>query len=66
MFTSRKFTLPDEEYKRIQEWAKNHQHTKFNDGVIGVTFIPTAIGTCIVGCCRVCKEEINVTNFDKF
>ena len=60
MFSDKNFSLTDEEYNMIADWANTHECTaRYGNrrslsccgGEISVTFTPTTIGTCISATC---------------
>lgn len=71
VFTSKVFTLTDEEYEEINTWAKNHKcpyrlsdgrpSRACSGGEISVTFTPTAIGTFVTATC-ICGAKLEIDN----
>lgn len=69
MFTTRTFTLTEDNYKTIEKWAKTHECSarladgspslSISGGEISVTFNPSAVGTSITAKC-ICGKEIKV------
>ena len=70
MFTQKNFSLTDEDYAQIKEWADTHECTarcKDKDslsccgGEISVIFTPTTIGTAISAQC-ICGKTFELDN----
>ena len=70
MFTDKIFTLTDEEYKEIEQWAKSHKCTcrfpnrasrSCSGGELSLTFTPTSFGTFKKIRC-ICGTEYKIDN----
>ncbi len=70
MFTRREFSLTEEEYESIKNWAETHKcKCRIGDrpsrsccgGEISVIFTPTSIGTAISAKC-ICGEKFELDN----
>ena len=64
-----KFEFTPEQWKKVQEWEKDHGCTLKTHGAIGgaitYEFAPTSIGMCQSASCA-CGKQINVTDYDSW
>ena len=70
MFKKKQFSLTDEQYNTIKNWAETHEcrlrkkeraSSSCIGGEISVTFTPTSIGTYVAAHCS-CGKELDLNN----
>lgn len=63
------FILTEKQLESFHNFRKNHNHNN-NDSTIGgkfsFIFTPTGLGNIIEIQCNICKEKIDLTDYDKW